>query len=109
MRMVIEARLEGNAGGSVPIRLAEFKRADGELKQLGLSLAEGKNLVYEAQRALVNAQAHGFVVAFRHCLQCGTALSIKAKHTIRYPMPTTTPLNATEPVNASTGISASQQ
>jgi hypothetical protein len=84
MRMVIEARLEDNAGGSVPIRLAEFERADGELRQLGLSLAEGKNLVYEAQRALVNAQAQGFVAASRHCLQCGAALSIKAKHTIRY-------------------------
>ena len=86
MRMVIEARLEGNAGGSVPIRLAEFERADGELKQLGLSLAEGKNLVHEAQRALINAQAHGFVSASRHCLHCGAALSIKAKHTIRYQM-----------------------
>jgi hypothetical protein len=84
MRMVIEARLENNTGASVPIRLAEFERADGELKQLGLSLTEGKSLVYEAQRALVNAQAHGFVAASRHCLQCGAALSIKAKHTIRY-------------------------
>jgi len=84
MRMAIEARLEDNADGSVPIRLAEFERADGELKQLGLSLAEGKNLVYEAQRALVNVQAHGFAAASRHCLHCGAALSIKAKHTIRY-------------------------
>jgi hypothetical protein len=84
MRMVIEAQLENNTGGSVPLRLAEFERADGELKQLGLSLAEGKNLVYEAQRALVNAQAHGFVTASRNCLQCGAALSIKPKHTIRY-------------------------
>jgi hypothetical protein len=64
--------------------LAEFERADGELKQLGLSLAEGKRLVHEAQRALVNAQAHGFAAASRNCLQCGAALSIKAKHTIRY-------------------------
>jgi hypothetical protein len=83
MRMVIEARLEDNGGGSVPIRLVEFERADGELKQLGLSLAEGKSLVYEAQRALVNAQAHGFVIASKNCRQCGAALSIKAKHTIR--------------------------
>jgi hypothetical protein len=82
--MVIEARLEDNGGGSVPIRLVEFERADGELMQLGLSLAEGKSLVYEAQRALVNAQAHGFVIASKNCLQCGAALSIKAKHTIRY-------------------------
>ena len=84
MRMIIEARIEDSAGGSEPIRLAECERADGELKQLGLSLAEGRSLVYEAQRALVNAQAHVFVVASRACPQCGAALSIKAKHTIRY-------------------------
>ena len=41
MRMIIEARIEDNAGDREPIRLAEFERADGELKQLGLSLAEG--------------------------------------------------------------------
>jgi hypothetical protein len=32
--------------------LVEFERADGELKQLGFNLAEGKNLVHEAQRTL---------------------------------------------------------
>jgi hypothetical protein len=84
MRMVIEARLEDNAGGLVPIRLAEFERPDGELKQLGLSLAEGESLVYEAQRALVNVQANGFVATSRHCLQGGATLSTKAKRTIHY-------------------------
>ena len=49
-----------------------------------MSLAEGERLLYEAQRALVNAQAHGFVTASRNCLQCGAALSIKAKHTTQY-------------------------
>ena len=84
MRMIIEARIEGSTGGSEPIRLAEFEEADGELKQLGLSLAEGRNLTYEAQRALVNVQAQVFVVASRICVHCGAALSIKAKHAIRY-------------------------
>lgn len=83
MRLVIEARLEDNAGGSVPIQLAEFERANGELKQLGSSLAEGKRLMYEAQRALVNAQAPGFVTTSRTCFPCGAALSIKVKHTTR--------------------------
>ena len=52
MRMVIEALVEDTTSGSVPIRLAEFERADGELKRLGLSLAESKSLVYEVQRTL---------------------------------------------------------
>jgi hypothetical protein len=33
MRMIIEARFENNASGNVPIRLAGFERADGELTQ----------------------------------------------------------------------------
>ena len=37
-RMVIEARLEDKAGGSVAIRLPEFERADGELMQLRVKL-----------------------------------------------------------------------
>ncbi len=68
MRMIIEARIEDSAGCcEPPIRLAEFERADGELKQLGLSLAEGRRLTYEAQRALVNVQAQAFVVTSRIC------------------------------------------
>ena len=84
MRMIIEARIEDSTGFSETIRLAELERADGDLKQLGLSLAEGRSLTYEAQRALVNVQAQVFVVASRICAQCGATLSIKAKHTIRY-------------------------
>lgn len=67
MRMIIEARIEGSVGSSEPIRLAEFERTDGELKQLGLNLAEGRSLVFEAQRALVGAQAQVVVVASKTC------------------------------------------
>ena len=84
MRMIIKARIEDGAGASDPIRLAEFERADGDLKQLGLSLAEGRSLTYETQRVLVNVQAQVFVVASRICAECGAARSIKTKHTIRY-------------------------
>jgi hypothetical protein len=84
MRIIIEARIQDGDGGSQPIRLAEFERADNALKRLGRSLAEGKSLVYEAQRALVKAQAQVFVAGSRTCPQCGSTLSIKATHTIRY-------------------------
>jgi hypothetical protein len=67
MRIIIEARIQDGDGGSQPTRLAEFDRADTKLKQLGLSLAEGKNLVYEAQRASVKAQAQVFVAASITC------------------------------------------
>jgi hypothetical protein len=84
MRMIIEARLEDGPAGSEPIRLAMFDRADGELDQLGLSLAEGRHLTHEAQRALMDLQAQAFVAASTICVHCGAKLSIKARHTIRY-------------------------
>jgi len=84
MRMIIEARLEDGPVGSEPIRLAAFERVDGELEQLGLSLAEGKHLAHEAQRALIDLQTRIFVAASRTCAQCGAKLSVKARHTIRY-------------------------
>ena len=62
MRMIIESRIEDGAGASESIRLAEFERADGELKQLGMSLVEGRSLVHEAQRVLVNGQTNRFVL-----------------------------------------------
>ncbi len=84
MRMIIEARIEDGAGTSESIRLAEFERADGELKQLGMSLVEGRSLVHEAQRALVNGQTNRFVLAVRNCPRCAAALSTKSGHTIQY-------------------------
>jgi hypothetical protein len=80
MRMIIEARI----GGGEAIQLAEFERLDGDLKQLGLNLTEGKSLVREAQHALVCAQTSVVVSASLNCPQCGKALSIKATHAIRY-------------------------
>ena len=42
MRMIIQARIDDGVGGGEAIRLAEFERLDGDLKQLGLSLAEAE-------------------------------------------------------------------
>jgi hypothetical protein len=84
MRVIIEARIYDGVGGGEAIRLAEFERLDGDLKQLGLNLAEGSSLVHEAQRALVCAQTRVVVSASLNCPQCGRALSIKATHAIRY-------------------------
>src|SRR5471032_127222 len=84
MRMIIEARIDDGVGGGEAIRLAEFERLDGDLKQLGLKLAEGRSLVREAQRALICAQTRVVVSAFVNCPQCGRTLSIKATHAIRY-------------------------
>jgi hypothetical protein len=60
MLMIIEARTDDDVGSKV-IRLAEFERLDGDLKHLGLNLAEGRDLAHKAQRALVKAQTRGVV------------------------------------------------
>ncbi|OYT88696.1 MAG: hypothetical protein CFE43_21150 [Burkholderiales bacterium PBB3] len=57
--MIIKARIEGGVEDVAPIRLAEFERYDGQLKQLGLSLAEDKSLLHEVQhrcRSIATAQ-----------------------------------------------------
>lgn len=84
MRIIIEARIDDGVGGGEAIQLAQIERLDGDLKQLGLNLAEGRSLVHEAQRALVGAQTRVVVSAALSCPQCGRALSIKATHAIRY-------------------------
>jgi hypothetical protein len=47
MRMIIEARIDDGVGGDEAIRLAEFERLDGDLRQLGLNFADGRSLVHE--------------------------------------------------------------
>jgi len=84
MPMIIEARIDDGVGGGEAIRLAEFGRLDGDLKQLGPNLTEGRSLVHEAQRAFVCAQTRVVVSASLNCPQCGRTLSIKATHAIRY-------------------------
>ncbi|MFS0757561.1 hypothetical protein ABC383_23080 [Noviherbaspirillum sp. 1P10PC] len=81
MRNVIGARLKDNAGRNVLFRLPGFEHSDGERKQVELSLIEGKFLLKEPHRVLVNMQADGFVTVLQNCFQYG-ALSIRAEHTI---------------------------
>ena len=56
MRLIIEARLEGNdiEPTVVPIPLAVIDRYDDDLEQLGLSLAEGRELLAAAQSVVVS-------------------------------------------------------
>ena len=62
MRMIIEARIDDAVGGGEAIRLAEFERLEGDLKQLGLNLAEGRSLLHEHS---VHWSAHRPVLLFR--------------------------------------------
>ena len=63
MRLIIEARLEGNdiEPTVVPIPLAVIDRYDDDLEQLGLSLAEGRELLAAAQSVVVSSQASRWI------------------------------------------------
>ena len=58
MKLIIEARVEsdGVESTNVPIPLAVIQRHDDDLEQLGLSLAEGRELLAATQSALVSSQ-----------------------------------------------------
>ena len=62
MPMIIEARIDDGVGGGEAIRLAEFERLEGDLKQLGLTWlkAEAGNT-----RRSVHWSAHRLVLLFR--------------------------------------------
>jgi hypothetical protein len=63
MRMIIEARIVSHTGTGKVISLADIERVDGDLKQLGPNLTEGRDLMHDVQHALVNAQTNTFLEA----------------------------------------------
>ena len=83
MKLIIEARLE--CDGIEPtdvIPLAVFQRNDDELEQLGLSLADGRELLAATQSALVSSQASVWVNTQDYCHECYTPLRRKDSRAI---------------------------
>ena len=78
MRKIIEVRVMDSAGSNAPISLAEIVRADGELKQPGLKLSEGRDLIREVQRVLVNAQSRTLLEA--HSLSALPCCAVNQGH-----------------------------
>ena len=79
MRLIIEARLEGNdiEPTVVPIPLAVIDRYDDDLEQLGLSLAEGRELLAAAQSVVVSSQASRWIATQDYCHECYTPIRRK--------------------------------
>jgi hypothetical protein len=79
MRVIIEARAEGTGieSPSVLTPLAVIERQDDGLEQLGLSLAEGRELLAAVQSVVVSSPACVRVAAQDHCRHCHTPLRRK--------------------------------
>lgn len=79
MGLIIEARLEGDDidPTDVPIPLAVIDRHDDDLEQLGLSLAEGGELLAAVQTVMVSSQAPIWVATQDYWHHCHTPLRRK--------------------------------
>jgi hypothetical protein len=81
MRLIIEVRIvDGDDDVSQTenaVVLAVIERPDRDLSQLGLTLAEGRSLLAEAQRALVSQQVDAWLAGQMHCRFCAAALQHK--------------------------------
>src|SRR3712207_2292923 len=66
------------------IDIAVFDKACEPVDQLGLTLAEAKDLLQATQRALLEQQTTAFLHAHAACPICGKLLGSKGQHTLTY-------------------------
>ena len=85
MRLIIEARLEGEqssataAGATI---VAVVDRQDRSVADLGLTLAEGRALLAGVQSVLVPQQTAGWMAGRAACRRCGSVLAHKDSRSI---------------------------
>ena len=81
MRLIIEARLEGDPESLAETEAAKIvavlERQDRSLAGLGLTLAEGRALLAEIQSVLVVQQTSDWTADKLACCRCGTMLAHK--------------------------------
>ncbi len=83
MKLIIEARFEDSDGGSgPPIVVGEIERRDDNLDDLGLTLAQGRDLLGQVQSRLVSQQAQRWLEQHSRCRRCGQALAHKDTRSI---------------------------
>lgn len=80
MRLIIEARIDQTQAGVAPepaMILAVIERRECDLGDLGMTLAEGRSLLAEAQSVLVSRQARAWMSEHMKCKRCGISLPHK--------------------------------
>jgi hypothetical protein len=81
MKTVIEIRIE--AEQKVYVReVACLERSERQLADIGLTLAESKQLLMAVQKAIVECQAAEFLASRRQCPECGVDRGQKGSHTV---------------------------
>ena len=86
MRLIIEARLEGDQASSAATEasmiVAVVERQDRSVAGLGLTLAEGRALLAKVQSVLVSRQTADWVAGQQACCRCGSVLAHKDSRSI---------------------------
>jgi hypothetical protein len=89
MRVKLLLEIEGETSAE---EIAIFNKGFDQIEEIGLSLAEAKDLLSRFQRRVVEAQVGRFVAERRGCQSCGRRLRAKG----RYPMSFRTPFGDIE-------------
>ena len=84
--MKIEIRLRIDAGDDGPRdeEILVLDKPHAQLEQIGLSLAEARELLGRVQERVVGAQATAFVEDNRHCDACGRRLWSKGRTSLQF-------------------------
>src|ERR1035437_7133023 len=86
MRLIIEARLEGDQGSTATTEAAQIiavlERQDRSVAALGLTLAEGRAVLAEVQSVLMSHQTAGWMAGHLTCCRCGSVLAHKDSRSI---------------------------
>ena len=77
--MIIEARLVDDLGETARVRLALIER-ESTTSTLGLTLAEGRELLASAQKYIVAEQSLSIAGAHSYCSRRGVRLGVKGWH-----------------------------
>jgi hypothetical protein len=79
MKIVIRVETIADWGETETVELCQFERPIGELapENVGLSLADGKELLHKLQQVVIGAQSEEVCAFRRFCARCGRRLFLK--------------------------------
>ena len=69
-----------DGGESSSVLLGTIERTDSRDDVVGMTLAEGREMLRGAQEFLIRAQCQAVSATLTHCVQCGKGLTVKGQH-----------------------------
>ena len=84
MNIEIKVKITGPDGAAHTEKIADFTKGADTIGEIGLSIAESKDLLLKLQQEIVAAQSAAYCAKHAHCSCCGRKLRCKARGQIRY-------------------------